>query len=156
MVVQMGEEDIKATTFVSQDGRRARIRVKTDGTLPQAEQVGLYAHSIAHEIFLHAQSQMEAKSQNVAAESEFKDHQRTYVPRTASNRYLEAMHRVFDRLTGTNTKQCFAFAVQEDIRAQANADEELREAEFEAIDLWASSRRISMQHAIYERARHNW
>jgi hypothetical protein len=148
-------EGIKGTTRISDDGRTAYVKINTNRFLPSEDQIGLYAHTIAHELFLHAQSQMEATYCGKLAKGVDEDHRHTYSPTNSGNRYLQAMHRVFDQLP-TNAKQSFSHAVQEDIRAQSDGDDELGQTEFEQIDLWSSDRRASMDDAIANRRRHNW
>ncbi|KAG0163595.1 hypothetical protein DFQ30_011307 [Apophysomyces sp. BC1015] len=149
-------EDVKGTTLTCEGGRSAFVKINADDSFPKAVPIGLYAHSIDHEVFLHAQSQMEAASFNMPAKSEFDDPMHTYAPRNRDNRYLDAMHRVFDLLPGVKAKQSFAHAVQEDIRAQSDNDEDLAQSEFDEIDLWSSARRNSMDDAIDNRYLPDW
>jgi len=119
----------------TQDG--AYVKVNTDPTLNFDTQLGLYTHTIAHEFFLHAQSQLEAIHYGVNALQEIDDHRHVYSP-GPDNRYLIALCRVFDRLPSPAAQKAFAFGVQEDIRKNADKDEDLDQIQFENIDQWST------------------
>lgn len=149
-------ENIKGSTLVSQDGQAARIKIKTDASLGDEVQQGLYAHTLAHELFLHAQSQMEDKALGAPERSMSDDHRHTYSPPSSENRYLQAMRRVHDGLWGAEAKRSFAFAMQNDMLDHLELDEDVGQTEYDLTNLWTSSRRNSMDDAIANRDKHNW
>ncbi|MBN3829954.1 hypothetical protein G3O00_41290 [Burkholderia sp. Ac-20384] len=149
-------DDIKGSTLVAEDGQSARIKIKTDASLDKQTQQGLYAHTLAHELFLHAQSGMDDKALGAPERSESDDHRHTYSPPSSDNRYLQAMRRVHDGLGSAEAKRSFAFAMQQDMLDQLEQDEDIGQTEFDQINLWTSSRRDSMDDAIDNRDKHKW
>jgi hypothetical protein len=150
------ESGLKGSTRILSNRDGAYIKLYTYPRLESDTQLGWYTHTMAHELFLHAQSQLEAIHCGVAALKEIDDHRNLYSPADRNNRYLEAMHRVFDQLPSEAAKWTFASAVEEDIRMNADLDEDLSQTEFNNIDLWSSARRNSLVDAIYNRANHQW